>query len=91
MFLLYSLYSNCSNIYSTVYTSVSAIFVLCGSIQQYVCVENLRADVLEEVFNPKIKHMLILWGAGGVTCFVLMMLYLLLIGAIYFISWMLFL
>ena len=56
----------------------------------FKCVENLRADVLEDVFSPKIKHVLILWGAGGVTCFVLMILYTYYsIGAIYFISWML--
>jgi len=56
----------------------------------FKCVENLRADVLEDVFSPKIKHVLILWGAGGVTCFVLTMLYTYYsIGAIYFISWML--
>jgi len=62
-----------------------------SNMYPFKCVENLRADVLEEVFSPKLKHVLILWGAGGVTCFVLMMLYLLLVGAIYFISWMLFL
>lgn len=61
-----------------------------SNLYPFKSVENLRADVLEEVFSPKVKQVLILWGARGVTCFVLMMLYLL-IGAIYFLSWMLFL
>ena len=61
-----------------------------NNMYPFKCVENLRTDMLEEVFSPKIKHVLILWGAGGVTCFVLTMLYTYYsIGAIYFISWML--